>query len=259
MGESSRLNGKVVFVSGAGRGFGAAIAKAMAREGANLAVHYNTSASGAEKVAESIRSVGRQAITLQGDITSWPEVKKLADQAFDHYGQLDVLVNNVGDMASEQKSWREVTEAAIDHVLAVDIKGTMLMTHEFGSRMLGQERGGVIVNIGSRVVVAGSPRAPQYAAGKYGIIGLTKSYAKAFAPKVRVNTYGPGFIETERLLARAEWKTGRREEILKNTPLNHIPQPDEATGPVIFLASDDSRHITGGFLISDGGLSMVGA
>jgi 3-oxoacyl-[acyl-carrier protein] reductase len=76
---------------------------------------------------------------------------------------------------------------------------------------------------------------------------------------VRVNAYGPGFIETERLLSRAEWKTGRREEILKNTPLNRIQQPDEAVGPVIFLASDDSRHITGGFLISDGGLSMIGA
>jgi 3-oxoacyl-[acyl-carrier protein] reductase len=259
MGESSRLKGKVVFVSGAGRGFGAAIATAMAREGADLAVHYNTSASGAEKVAESIRSLGRQAITLQGDVTRWSEVKKLADQAFGHFGRLDVLVNNVGDMASEQKSWREVTEAAIDHVLAVDIKGTMLMTHEFGSRMLGQDRGGVIVNIGSRVIVAGSPRAPQYAAGKYGIIGLTKSYARAFAPAVRVNAYGPGFIETERLRARDDWKSGRREEILRNTPLNHIPQPDEATGPVIFLASDDSRHMTGGFLISDGGLSMVGA
>ena len=259
MSESSRLQGKAVFVSGAGRGFGAAIAVAMAREGADLAIHYNTSGLGAEDVAKSIRSLGCRAITLQGDITRWSEVKKLADQAFGHFGRLDVLVNNVGDMASEQKSWREVTEEAIDHVLAVDIKGTMLMTHEFGSRMLDQKGGGVIVNIGSRVVVAGSPRAPQYAAGKYGILGLTKSYARAFAPSVRVNAYGPGFIETERLLSREEWKSGRREEILASTPLKHILQPDEAVGPVIFLATDDSRHITGGFLVCDGGLSMVGA
>jgi 3-oxoacyl-[acyl-carrier protein] reductase len=259
MGESMRLDGKFVLVSGAGRGFGASIAKAMAKEGANVAIHYNSSLSGAEKVAEFVQSLGREAITVQGDITKWSDVKRIADTVFRRFGRLDVVVNNVGDMASEQKSWRDISEEAIDHVLAVDIKGTMLMIHECGTRMLDQEGGGVVVNIGSRVVVAGSPRAPQYAAGKYGIIGLTKSYARAFAPKVRVNAYGPGFIETERLLSRAEWKTGRREEILKNTPLNRIQQPDEAVGPVIFLASDDSRHITGGFLISDGGLSMIGA
>jgi 3-oxoacyl-[acyl-carrier protein] reductase len=115
------------------------------------------------------------------------------------------------------------------------------------------------VNIGSRVVAAGSPRAPQYAAGKYGIIGLTKSYALAFAPKVRVNTLGPGFIETERLLARKDWQTGRREQILSQTPLKHIAQPEDVMGPVLFLASEDSRHITGGFLICDGGLTMMGA
>jgi 3-oxoacyl-[acyl-carrier protein] reductase len=252
-----RLKDRYVLVSGAGRGFGAAIAKAVAEEGAHVAVHYNSSAAGAERVAESIRAMGRQSFTVQADITRWTDVKRMTEEVFQRFGRVDVLVNNVGDMASDQKSWRDISEEAIDHVLDVDIKGTMFMIHEFGSRMM-EQGSGVIVNIGSRVVAAGSPRAPQYAAGKYGVIGLTKSYALAFAPKVRVNALGPGFIETERLLAREDWKTGRREEILGRTPLKRIPKPEEVVGPVIFLASDDSRHITGGFLICDGGLTMAG-
>jgi len=180
-------------------------------------------------------------------------------EAVGHFGRVDVLINNVGDMAAHQMSWRELTPESIDHTLAVDIKGTMLMTHEFGRRMLDDQQSGAIVNIGSRVVVEGSPRAPQYAAAKYAIIGITKSYAHALAPHVRVNTLGPGFIETEALVNREDWKSGRREQVLAHTPLNRIPKPSDVVPPVIFLASDDSRHITGAFLLCDGGHSMVGA
>ncbi len=255
---TGRLQDRFALVTGAGRGFGAAIAKGLAEEGAHVAIHYRSSAQGAEKVAAEIRAAGREAFTVQGDICIWADVKRVVREVFARFGRLDVLVNNVGDMASEQHSWREITEEAIDHVLAVDIKGTMLMIHEAGSRML-EQGGGAIVNIGSRVVAAGSPRAPQYAAGKYGVIGLTKSYAVAFAPTVRVNTLGPGFIETERLLSRKDWQSGRREDILGKTPLKRIPKPQDVVGPVVFLASDDSRHITGAFLICDGGMTMVGA
>jgi 3-oxoacyl-[acyl-carrier protein] reductase len=195
---------------------------------------------------------------VQGDITSWADIKRMAAWAFDDIGGVDVLINNVGDMASGQASWTEVTEEAIDHVLAVDIKGTMLMVHEFGQRMV-DSGGGVIVNVGSTVIVRGSPRAPQYAAGKYGLLGITKSYAKALAPTVRVNTFAPGFMETEAVLARPEWKTGRREAILSGTPAGKIPGPDDMTGAALFLASDDAHHITGSYMIADGGYSMLGA
>jgi NAD(P)-dependent dehydrogenase (short-subunit alcohol dehydrogenase family) len=161
-------------------------------------------------------------------------------------------------MALEQKSWRELDEKVIDHTLAVDIKGTMFMIHEVGSRMM-DKCGGVIVNIGSQVVVAGSPRAPQYAAAKYGVIGLTKSYARALAPSVRVNTLGAAFMETEALKNRDDWKNGRREEILHQTPLARIAQPEDMVGPTLFLAGNDSCHITGQFLLCNGGLAMVGA
>jgi NAD(P)-dependent dehydrogenase (short-subunit alcohol dehydrogenase family) len=256
---SGRLADRVAVVTGAGTGLGAAIARGLAVEGAHVAVHYRSSLAGAEETARSIRELGREADLFQADISSWDDVRRMAQQVVDRFARVDVLINNVGDMAVQQTSWRELTPEAIDHTLALDVKGTMLMTHEFGRRMLDDQQSGVIVNIGSRVVAEGSPRAPQYAAGKYAILGITKSYAHALAPHVRVNTLGPGFVETEALLNREDWKSGRREAVLARTPLRRIPRPDDIVPAVIFLASDDSRHMTGSFLICDGGHSMVGA
>jgi len=253
-----RFQDKVVMITGAGRGFGAVLANAFAKEGANLVVHYNSSSKGAEETAAAVRALGRKAMTVQGNICSWDDVKHVADEAYKEFGRVDVLINNAGDMALSQKSWRELDEKVLDHTLAVDIKGTMLMIHELGMRMMEHE-GGSIVNIGSQVVIAGSPRAPQYAAAKYAVIGLTKSYARALAPKVRVNTMGAAFIETEALKSRYDWQQGRREEVLRQTPLGRIAQPEDMVGPTMFLASDESRHMTGAFLLCNGGLAMVGA
>lgn len=255
---NAKLTDKIAFVTGAGRGLGTAIATRLAEEGAHVVVHYHTSRAGADAVAADVRALGRKALVVQGDISVWADVKRMVTEAYAHFGRIDVLVNNVGDMATDQMSWRDISETIIDRVLAVDVKGTMLMIHEIGSRMFDGD-GGVIVNIGSRVVAVGSPRAPQYAAGKYAIIGLAKSYALALAPKVRVNTLAPGFIETETTLQRPDWKSGRREKILAQTPLQRIARPEDVVGPVVFLASDDSRHITGCFLLCDGGLTMMGA
>jgi len=253
-----RFEGKTFMVTGAGTGFGAALSLRAAQEGAGkVLVHYRSSAGGAERTAERVRAFGAEALLVQGDITSWADIRRMAAWAFEEGGGVDVLINNVGEMASGQASWTEVTEEAIDHVLAVDIKGTMLMVHEFGQRMV-QRGGGAIVNVGSTVIVRGSPRAPQYAAGKYGLLGVTKSYAKALAPTVRVNTFAPGFMETDALLARPEWQAGRREAVLSATPAGKIPKPEDMTGAALFLASEDAHHITGSYVIADGGYSMLG-
>jgi 3-oxoacyl-[acyl-carrier protein] reductase len=197
-------------------------------------------------------------VPLQADIAVWTEVAALADAAFAQLGGVDVLINNVGDVAREQMSWRDITEESVDHVLAVDIKGTMACVHEFGGRMLDQGHGS-IVNIGSTVIVRGSARAPQYAAAKYGLLGLTKSYAHAFAPTVRVNVFAPGFIETEATLGRQDWQSGRGDQLRKLTPMGRIPGPAELAGTALFLATDDAAHMTGGYLVADGGYNMVGA
>jgi 3-oxoacyl-[acyl-carrier protein] reductase len=253
-----RLAGRRALVTGAGRGFGSAIARALAAEGADVCVHYNNSREPAEELVAELRALGRDAFALQADLMSWPEIARLGAEVFERFGGLHVLVNNVGDVAPEQQSWREISEPLIDRVLAVDVKGTMLVTHEVGGRML-DAGGGAIVNVCSNVVVTGSARAPQYAASKYGVLGLTKSYASAFAPTVRVNALGPGYIETQATLDRADWQSGRREWVLDRTPLAHVPAPEELVGVVLFLCSDDSRHMTGNFVLCDGGFSMVGA
>jgi NAD(P)-dependent dehydrogenase (short-subunit alcohol dehydrogenase family) len=252
---SGRLEGKTVMVTGAGTGFGSALAVRAAQDGAaKVVVHYRSSAQGAEETAQRVRGEGAEAALVQGDISSWDEIKRMVAEA----GDIDALINNVGDMASSQHSWREVDEATLDHVLAVDIKGTLLMVHEFGMKMA--ERGpGAIVNIGSTVIVRGSPRAPIYAAGKYGLLGITKSYAKALAPRVRVNTFAPGFMDTPAVMNRPDMQSGRLEQLQRDTPMGRIPPPEELAGAALFLATDDASHITGSYMICDGGYSMLGA
>ena len=198
-----RFEGRTVLVTGAGTGFGAEIAVRAAQEGARaVGIHYRSSRDGRRGDRRSgCEALGAEAPLFQADIASWPAVAAFADEVFAELGTVDAVINNVGDVAREQMSWRDLTEESVDHVLAVDIKGTMACTHEFGARMLDQGHG-AIVNIGSTVIVRGSARAPQYAAAKYGILGLTKSYAHAFAPTVRVNVFAPGFIETAATLAR---------------------------------------------------------
>lgn len=253
-----RFENTWVMVTGAGTGFGRTLATRAAAEGANIVVHYNTSQAGAEETATAVRALGRKAVVVQGDIKSWDQIKAMIAKAWEASGGIDVLMNNVGDIATDQVSWEEIDEKIIDRVLAVDIKGTMLMIHEMGTRMLARGHGN-IVNIASTVVVRGSPRAPQYAAGKYGIIGLTKSYAYAFAPTVRVNAFGPGFMETEAILTRHDWNNGRKERVLAQTPMGRVPAPEELAAAALFLATDDAAHMTGNFIMCDGGYSMIGA
>ena len=220
-----RFTGKTVLVTGAGTGFGAEIAVRAAQEGARVVVHYNRSREGAEDTAKRIEQAGSEAALVQADITSWDQIRALADAAFAAFGGLDVAVNNVGDVARDQMSWRDITEESIDHVLAVDVKGTLLCTQEFGSRMV-EAGGGCVINIGSTVIVRGSARAPQYAAAKYGILGITKSYAQAFAPTVRVNTFAPGL---HRDPGHAE-PAGLEERARRAAPLDDPDGPDSRAG-----------------------------
>jgi 3-oxoacyl-[acyl-carrier protein] reductase len=249
------LEGKVAIVTGGGGGIGRGIVERFVAEGASVVF--------AEVDVERARgtqvAVGGRVVGVVCDVREPESSEALVVAARDNFGRVDVLVNNVGDMASSQHSWRELDEATVDHVLDVDIKGTMLMVHEFGVRMLDRGARGAIVNIGSTVIVRGSPRAPIYAAGKYGLLGITKSYAKALAPQVRVNTFAPGFMDTPAVMERPDMKGGRLEQITRDTPMGRIPPPEDLTGAALFLASDDAIHITGSYMICDGGYSMLGA
>jgi len=256
--QGMRFQGVNALVTGAGRGFGSMIALALAKEGADVVVAYNNSKEGAEKVSSQIKSMGRKSITAKADITKWAEVKAMVEHVWKNFGRLDLLVNNSGEVSNKQMSWRDITEEAIDQTLAVDVKGTLFMMHEVGTRML-EAQSGTIVNVASNVIVTGSPRAPQYAASKYGVIGLTKSYALAFAPWVRVNAACPGYMDTPATTSRKDWTPQRRKWIVDHTALKRIGNPEHIVPIVLFLASDDSIHMTGNIVIADGGFSMPGA
>ena len=153
-----------ILVTGDGIGLGSTIAQRAAAR-ANVIVHYNSSRDGPEKMARAVEAYGREAWVLKANLREGREIKAVASDTSNHVGVIHALINNVGDIATEQMSWRDRDVSIVDRVLEVDIKGTMMMIHEFETRMLEQGHGAT-VNIGSTVVVNGSSRAPQYAAGK---------------------------------------------------------------------------------------------
>lgn len=254
-----RLQDNVVVVTGASRGFGKLIALAAAEEGADVVVTYLTNKDKAEDVAGAIQKMGRRVAVHSCDIAKLDDVRNLAAAVWKQFGRCDVLINNAGETAATKTSWRDLREDVVDHILDMDIKGTMLCTHEFGQRMLDEQKAGNIVNIGSNVISTGSPRAPEYAAAKYGILGLTKSYALALAPYVRVNYAAPGFMDTDTLKQRKDFTPARRKFLVDNTPLRAIGDPQNLVPVVMFLASEDSLHMTGNVVMCDGGFSMPGA
>ena len=253
-----RLENVNALVTGGGRGFGSLIAVALANEGANVVVVYNSSKVGAEKVSEEIRSLGRKSTTVKIDITKWPEVKTGAKQILGWFRSLDLLVNNSGEVSNKQMSWREITEEAIDQTLAVDIKGTLFMTHEVGQRML-ERRSGTIVNVAFKRDCDGQSEGTSVRGLKVRRNRSDKiMYALAFSPWVRVNAARPGYMDTEATTSRKDWTPERRKWIGDYTALKRIGKPEHIVPIVLFLASDDSIHMTGNIVIADGGFSMPG-
>ncbi len=254
-----RLQEQYAVVTGSSRGFGRTIALALAEEGANVAIHYVKSAESAEKAVKDVKKLGVDSFAVQADIRDFSQVKSLADKIWARWGRCDILVNNAGETAATMMSWRELSPEVVEETLGLDVKGTLYSTHEFGRRMLDQQRSGVIVNIASNVIVTGSPRSPIYAAAKYGVIGITKSYALALAPFVRVNAVAPGYMDTASLRARKDWTEQRKKWIVDHTPLHSIGNPVNISHIVVFLASQDSFHMSGNTIICDGGFSMPAA
>jgi 3-oxoacyl-[acyl-carrier protein] reductase len=254
-----RLDGLNAAVTGSSRGFGRTIAKALASEGANVAINYVNSRGGAEEAVKEVKALGVDSFAVQADLRKLDNVRTLADKVWEKWGRCDILVNNAGETAATQMSWRELSPEVVDETLDLDVKGTLYCTHEFGMRMLDKQKSGTIVNVASNVIITGSPRSPAYAAAKYGVIGITKSYALALAPHVRVNTVAPGYMDTPSLRARKDWTEQRKKWIVDHTPLRSIGNPENISHIVVFLASQDSFHMSGNTIICDGGFSMPAA
>ncbi|WP_420992091.1 glucose 1-dehydrogenase [Cupriavidus sp. 30B13] len=246
----SKLAGKVAIVTGASKGIGAAIAKALAANGAKVVVNYATSKSGADAVVQAITDAGGQAVATQGDVSKGADARRVVDTAIVTYGKLDILVNNSG--VYEFGALDEVTEAQFHRMFDINVLGLMLMT-QAASAQLGE--GGSIVNIGSAVTAITPPGTALYTATKGAVDVITGVLAKELgARKIRVNSVNPSLTATEGThdagMLASEFEAG----IVAQTPLGRLGQPQDIADVVAFVASDDARWLTGEKIIAGGGL-----
>ncbi|MBY0097613.1 3-oxoacyl-[acyl-carrier-protein] reductase [Mesobacillus maritimus] len=246
-----KLEGKVALVTGASRGIGREIALELAREGANVAINYSGSEAKALEVAAEIRTMGREAITIQADVSSSESVDSMVKQTIEAFGKLDILVNNAG--ITKDNLLMRMKEADWDDVININLKGVFLCTKAVTRQMM-KQRSGRIINISSIVGVSGNAGQANYVAAKSGVIGLTKTTAKELATRgITVNAVAPGFITTD-MTDKLNDET--KNEMLKQIPLARLGEPTDIAKTVLFLASDDSRYMTGQTLHVDGGMVM---
>jgi 3-oxoacyl-[acyl-carrier protein] reductase len=240
--------GRVVLVTGGGRGIGRAISGAFAHEGAAVAVGYRERGHDAGAVVDGLRRGGRRAMAVQGDVGRAADAKALVSQILDEWGRLDVLVNNAGIL--RRTPLADLTLQEWDEVIAANLTGVMLCAQAAAPAL--RARGGAIVNVASiRGLIGGTSLA--YAASKGGVVTLTKTLARNLAPEVRVNAVAPAFVDTD---LNAHLTVAQREQIADQIPLGRFAEPEEIARAVVFLASPRAAYITGQTLIVDGGLTM---
>jgi NAD(P)-dependent dehydrogenase (short-subunit alcohol dehydrogenase family) len=244
---------KVVLVTGAGRGIGAAIARAAAKEGYRVVVNYGRSREAAEGVVRDIAAGGGEAIAVQADVASETEVERLFRTIDEKYGALDALVNNAGVIGPYGKL-AALKAKDVESLLAVNVTGALICAREAVKRMSTAHggKGGVIVNISSAATTLGAPNEfIAYAASKGAINSMTIGLAKEVGLEgIRVVAVEPGLIETE---IHETAPAGRLERLGPTVPIGRVAPPEEVAGPVLFLLSDAASYITGTVLRVAGG------
>jgi 3-oxoacyl-[acyl-carrier protein] reductase len=247
----SKLKGKVAVVTGASKGIGASVAKALAAAGASVVVNYSSSKAGADKVVDTIAKAGGKAVAVRGDVSKEAEAQNIVATAIKNYGRLDILVNNSG--VFEFAPLEDVTAENFHRHFDINVLGTLLTTKaavkQFG------DTGGSIINIGSVVSRITPPGSSVYTATKGAVDAITGVLARELGPKnIRVNTIAPGMVETEGTHTAGIIGSDFEKATVAQTPLGRVGQPDDIADIAVFLASDDSRWLTGERLIASGGV-----
>jgi len=246
----SKLSGKVAVVTGASKGIGAAIAKALGAEGASVVVNYATSKDGAETVVDEITKAGGKAIAVGGDVTKSADASAIIDSAIKSYGRLDILVNNSG--VYEFSPVEEITEQQFHRLFNVNVLGLLLIT-QAAIKYLSE--GSSIINIGSGVTRITPPNSAVYSGTKGAVDAITGVFSREFGQKkIRVNSINPGIIETEGVHAAGFIGSDFEKAAVAQTPLGRIGQPDDIASVAVFLASDDSAWLSGEQLLATGGM-----
>ena len=247
---SHKLTGQVAVVTGASKGIGAAIALALAAEGAAVVVNYSSSKDGAQKVVDAIVENGGKAVPVQADLSKEADIRRLFAETKKAFGRLDILVNNAG--LFEFVPLEEVTTAHFHKLFDVNVLGLVLAAQEAARHM--DARGGTIINISSAITTLAPAMSTVYSGTKAAVDAITKVLAKELGPrKIRVNAISPGMVETEGAHAGGFVGGDWQKQIEKVTPLGRIGQPKDVAAAAVFLASDDSAWITGEALVMTGG------
>ena len=251
-----RLNQRVAVITGAAQGIGAACARAFADEGAHVVVADMNEVGGAALVRD-IAAAGGTAIFCRSDVGEKREVERLIAHAVEHFGRLDVLVNNAGIVHAAE--FVELAEQDFDRVLRVNLKGAFLCGQVAARQMLAQAARadgsrGVVINMSSVNAVLAIANQVPYTVSKGALNQLTKVMAISLAPKgIRVVGIGPGSIATELLKTAVLTNEAAKSRILARTPLGRLGEPEEIARVAVFLASDDASYLTGTTLYPDGG------
>lgn len=245
-----KLEGKVAVVTGASKGIGAAIAKALAAAGAAVVVNYSNSKASAEAVVKAIRQADGKAIAVQADIADPTQAGRLVDQALEEYGHLDILVNNAGiyDFAPLEA----ITPEHFHRHFNLNVLGLLMVTQAAVKHL---EEGGSIVNLGSLASRITPPTSAVYTASKGAVDAITGVLSRELGPKkIRVNSISPGVVETEGTRAGEIIGSDFEKAAIQQTPLGRIAQPDDIADVAVFLASNDSRWLTGEIILVSGGM-----
>jgi 2-deoxy-D-gluconate 3-dehydrogenase len=243
------LEGRCALVTGSGSGIGAAIAKALARAGADVICHDRRGL--ARETSEEIRALGRRSRALAADLADRAAQDRLVDESIGELGRLDILVNNAGMIKRAPAA--DYTDEDWDLLLEVNLSAPFRLARRVGKLMLEQGRGGRIVNIASLLSFQGGILVPGYAASKGGVAQLTKALSNEWAGKgINVNAIAPGYIATDNTAPLRADPT-RSRQIMERIPAGRWGEPDDIAGAAVFLCSDAARYVHGHVLTVDGG------
>lgn len=245
-----RLKDKVAIITGGANGIGAKTAEIFAQEGARVVVADFARESG-EKVVAKLKENGAQALFVKVDVADFSSVQQLIDKTLDEFKQIDILVNNAGITADGFLV--KMDDNAWDRVIDVNLKGVFNCGKAAAKVMMDQGKG-VILNATSVVGLYGNIGQSNYAASKFGVIGLTKTWAKELAPRgVRVNAVAPGYTMTAMMDTVPEKLLDAFKE---KTPLKRMGEPEDVAYAYLYLASDEASYVNGEILSVDGGLVL---
>lgn len=250
-----RLDGRQVLITGGSRGIGRAAALLFAEAGADVAISYARNGAAAADVVKGVESRGRRALAYKAEMSSRAEIEAMVADIGDKWGGVDCLVNNAGIWTYLEMG--RMDEAVYRETVAVNIDGVFFATNAVVPAMKAKG-GGSIVMVTSTAGVRGEAFHSHYAASKGALHALTKSLAVELAPwGIRINAVAPGWVDTD-MSAPSFSEPGFKEKVRRTIPLGRIPPAEDIAGPILFLASDLARHITGEILDVNGGSVLCG-